>query len=300
MLFMFCQNLAALWVPWSSGARMWGSGDRSTVRVISTVAYINQTNTMDAPSTQKPSSPKMTFKDLMRKSKEAIEILANGPAENQRTESPYHGIYTLWEDAMLYNGKEYSEYHESLRRLHRSGLLIVSFSSSLQGDHETEEKPKHDWNPEARIIPMVYFLIPRGEHSDRFINKLESNMELEVCIWHAKDQFTAGLDGSSDKLLHKNVKGMNFEWRIRNNWTDDPWERSLVQPFQYSPQHDSRVKEFLENDNPYFCVVGMKINWDNYLETDPKWFLKKIEKFDLVGHIEQAMKPAEDGSVQSC
>ncbi|EXL65072.1 hypothetical protein FOPG_18690, partial [Fusarium oxysporum f. sp. conglutinans race 2 54008] len=40
----------------------------------------------------------------------------------------------------------------------------------------------------------------------------------------------------------------------------------------------------------------MKINWDNYLETDPKWFLKKIEKFDLVGHIEQAMKPAEDGS----
>ncbi|EGU84427.1 hypothetical protein FOXB_05059 [Fusarium oxysporum f. sp. conglutinans Fo5176] len=114
----------------------------------------------------------------------------------------------------------------------------------------------------------IYFLIPRGEHSDRFINKLESNTELNVCVWDAKDQFKAD---SADKLSSKNVKGKNFEWRIEGLWDgEDPsWDRTLVEPFIYESEHDRRVKEFLENDNPYFCAVGMKINWNDYLERDP-------------------------------
>ncbi|EXL64196.1 hypothetical protein FOPG_19534 [Fusarium oxysporum f. sp. conglutinans race 2 54008] len=148
-------------------------------------------------------------------------------------------------------------------------------------------------NSQIRTIPIVYFLIPRGEHSDRFINKLESNTELNVCVWDAKDQFKAD---SADKLSSKNVKGKNFEWRIEGLWDgEDPsWDRTLVEPFIYESEHDRRVKEFLENDNPYFCAVGMKINWNDYLERDPCMFLKKIKEFDLVEHIEQAKRRCND------
>ncbi|KAI3564231.1 hypothetical protein IWW34DRAFT_642392 [Fusarium oxysporum f. sp. albedinis] len=104
--------------------------------------------------------------------------------------------------------------------------------------------------------------------SDRFINRLESNTELNVCVWDTKDEFTVG---SSHELPNRNVKGKNFEWRIEKVWDDeDPsWDRTLVEPFIYESEHDRRVKEFLENDNPYFCAVGMKINWNDYLERDP-------------------------------
>ncbi|EGU72480.1 hypothetical protein FOXB_17012 [Fusarium oxysporum f. sp. conglutinans Fo5176] len=104
--------------------------------------------------------------------------------------------------------------------------------------------------------------------SDRFINRLESNTELNVCVWDTKDEFTVG---SSDELPNKNVKGKNFEWRIEKVWDDEhpSWHRSLVAPFSYVSQDDESVKEFLQNDNLYFCVVGMKINWNDYLERSP-------------------------------
>ncbi|EWZ78667.1 hypothetical protein FOWG_17130 [Fusarium oxysporum f. sp. lycopersici MN25] len=157
--------------------------------------------------------------------------------------------------------------------------------------------PNSGFDFEARTIPMVYFLIPRGERSDMFIEKLMSNTELAVCIWDAKDEFAAGVDRSSEELSNKNVKGMNFEYRIEKDWNHHPsWLRSVVVPFEYCPEiDDETVKRFLENDNPYFCVVGMKINWNDYLERSPLMFLEKIKGFDLVKHIGQAKKLSMDG-----
>ncbi|RKK10414.1 hypothetical protein BFJ66_g15134 [Fusarium oxysporum f. sp. cepae] len=130
-----------------------------------------------------------------------------------------------------------------------------------------------------------------------FIEKLMSNTELAVCIWDAKDEFAAGVDRSSEELSNKNVKGMNFECRIERSWNHHPsWIRSVVVPFEYCPEiDDETVKRFLENDNPYFCVVGMKINWNDYLERSPRRFLEKIKGFDLLKHIEQAKKLSVDG-----
>ncbi|KAJ0129522.1 hypothetical protein HZ326_27377 [Fusarium oxysporum f. sp. albedinis] len=254
-------------------------------------------DTMDAPSTQKPSSPKMSFEDLMRESIRAIEILPTTPDESKRTENRSRGIHALWHDSMLDNGEEHSKYHSSLRQLHELGLLIVSFSRFLEGDHETLGGPNSRFDFEARTIPMVYFLMPRGERSDMFIEKLMSNTELAVCIWDAKDEFAAGVDRSSEELSNKNVKGMNFECRIERSWNHHPsWIRSVVVPFEYCPEiDDETVKRFLENDNPYFCVVGMKINWNDYLERSPRRFLEKIKGFDLLKHIEQAKKLSVDG-----
>ncbi|EXK26002.1 hypothetical protein FOMG_17402 [Fusarium oxysporum f. sp. melonis 26406] len=245
---------------------------------------------MGAQSLQK-TRHETAFEYFMRESIKAINLLPDAVEWPFRTESPRHGIHALWKDSFIHNGLEYSEYHKTLRRLHGLGLLLVCYSTFLQGDHERERSAG---NYEIRTIPIIYFLIPRGEQSDRFIHQLESNTELNVCVWDAKDQFTAG---PSDELSKKNVKGKNFEWRIERSWDgEDPsWDRPLVEPFEYDSKEDSRVKEFLENDNPYFCVVGMNINSNDYREDDPCMFLKKIKDFDLVEHIEQAKKLSEDG-----
>ncbi|KAJ9412943.1 hypothetical protein QL093DRAFT_2524633 [Fusarium oxysporum] len=243
--------------------------------------------TMGARFLQETFRRERAFEFFMGESEKAINNLSNDLGCN---ENEFHGIHTLWKDSFIHNGPEYSQYHKTLRRLHGLGLLIVCFSTLLQGDHEIEESAL---NHETRTIPIVYFLIPRGEQSDRFIDKLESNTKLDVCVWDTKDQFTAS---SSVGLSNKNVKGKNFEWCIDKFWddTDPSWHRTPVEPFSYDPKEDKRVKEFLENDNPYFCVVGMKINWNDYLERDPRMFLKKIKEFDLVGHIEQAKKRSKD------
>lgn len=242
---------------------------------------------MGARFLQETFRPETAFEYFMGESKKAIQNLSNGLVCD---ENPFHGIHALWADSLTHNGHKYFRYHKTLRRLHGLGLLIVCSSTLLQGDHEIERSAS---DYEIRTIPIVYFLIPRGEQSDRFINRLESNTELNVCVWDTKDEFTVG---SSHELPNRNVKGKNFEWRIEKVWDDEhpSWHRSLVAPFSYVSQDDESVKEFLQNDNLYFCVVGMKINWNDYLERSPRMFLKKIKKFDLVKHIKQAKKPRKD------
>ncbi|EGU72992.1 hypothetical protein FOXB_16498 [Fusarium oxysporum f. sp. conglutinans Fo5176] len=73
------------------------------------------------------------------------------------------------------------------------------------------------------------------------------------------------------RLIFVGVVAKEGLWMVERSWDgEDPsWDRPLVEPFEYDSKEDSRVKEFLENDNPYFCVVGMNINSNDYRDDDP-------------------------------
>ncbi|KAK2667880.1 hypothetical protein RAB80_017071 [Fusarium oxysporum f. sp. vasinfectum] len=242
---------------------------------------------MQTPAESEPSHHLKTFEDLLRHGKETLEMLFNNPADYDRDVDEY-GVYTIRDDDNLKTDykeqKKGIKYHTNLCRLHDLGFLIVSKPDLLHGRLETERYP---W--EYRQIPQMHFLIARDERAKRFLDNLKANPMLSVCVRNSRDDPT-NKDMQTGTFYEQVTLYENEEYH-KSTWKVTAFSDN------HDPENDPQVYEILQNENPYYCSIGMNISKSDYSGQDRETFRKTIGEFDLIKHIEPD-KLAEDGSIR--
>lgn len=245
---------------------------------------------MQTPAESILCHPMENFKDLLSHGKEALEMVFNNPTEYSQIVNEY-GIFTIRDDDDLLkdyqNGKKGIEYHTKLCRLHDKGFLIVTEPDLLYGCREV----KGSW--EYRCIPQIHFLMERDPSSERFIERfidyIKSSPTLDVCVRNSKD----------NDINNDIVPGTFYEQVALYEGLEDLALEFKVKAFSknHDPENDPKVQKILENENPYYFSIGMRISREDYYQQDGETFNERINNFDLVRDIERYIKLAEDSSV---
>ncbi|KAJ9412835.1 hypothetical protein QL093DRAFT_2518893 [Fusarium oxysporum] len=224
---------------------------------------------MQTPAESILCHPMENFKDLLSHGKEALEMVFNNPTEYSQIVNEY-GIFTIRDDDDLLkdyqNGKKGIEYHRKLCRLHDKGFLI--------------------------IYSQIHFLMERDPSSERFIERfidyISSSPTLDVCVRNSKD----------NDINNDIVPGTFYEQVALYEGLEDLALEFKVKAFSknHDPENDPKVQKILENENPYYFSIGMRISREDYYQQDGETFNERINNFDLVRDIERYIKLAEDSS----
>ncbi|KAJ0129459.1 hypothetical protein HZ326_27448 [Fusarium oxysporum f. sp. albedinis] len=121
---------------------------------------------------------------------------------------------------------------------------------------------------------------------ERFIDYIKSSPTLDVCVRNSKD----------NDINNDIVPGIFYEQVTLYEGLEDLALEFKVKAFSqnHDPENDPKVHKILENENPYYFSIGMKISRKDYYQQDGETFNERINNFDLVRDIEWYIKLAED------
>ncbi|EXK76048.1 hypothetical protein FOQG_19192 [Fusarium oxysporum f. sp. raphani 54005] len=109
---------------------------------------------------------------------------------------------------------------------------------------------------------------------------------LDVCVRNSRDDPT-----------NKDIQTGTFYEQVTLYENEEDHELTRkVKAFSdnHDAENDPEVYKILQNENPYYCSIGMNISKSDYSGQDRETFGKTIGEFDLIKHIERAKKLADD------